>query len=195
MKVRIDEAACEGHGRCFAIAPALFELDELGTSSLIGDGSVSPADEELVRLAAANCPEFAIGISGGVTGARSPRPSISATTSNRISHPRFAKEAMTAFETPLTILGPFRRPVQLLAEKSMNGRASVHDDDAAAALGLLGAPIEGPTHFSQFDPLAYAVWGQRWFERGCISSHFRTMPSTGPSQPPSRPRSPTGARS
>ena len=28
----------------------------------------------------------------------------------------------------------------------------------AAALGLLGAPIEGPTHFSQFDPLAYAVW-------------------------------------
>jgi len=91
MKVRIDEAACEGHGRCFAIAPALFELDELGTSSLIGDGSVSPADEELVRLAAANCPEFAIGISGGVTGARSPRPSISATTSNRISHPRFAQ--------------------------------------------------------------------------------------------------------
>jgi ferredoxin len=64
VKVRIDEAACEGHGRCLAIAPALFELDELGTSSLIGDGSVSPADEELVRLAAANCPEFAIGISG-----------------------------------------------------------------------------------------------------------------------------------
>ena len=63
VRVRIDEAACEGHGRCFAIAPALFELDELGTSSLIGDGSVSP-DAELVRLAAANCPEFAIGISG-----------------------------------------------------------------------------------------------------------------------------------
>ena len=98
---------------------------------------------------------------------------------NRISHPRFAKETMTAFETPLTIRGPFRRPVQLLAEQSMNGRASVHDDDAAAALGLLGAPIEGPTHFSQFDPLAYAVWDQPWFERGCISSHFRTMVISG----------------
>ena len=38
-----------------------------------------------------------------------------------------------------------------------------------------GAPIEGPTHFSQFDPLAYLLWGQEWFERGCISSHFQTM--------------------
>ena len=40
---------------------------------------------------------------------------------------------------------------------------------------LAGAPIEGPTHFSQFDPLAVELWGQAWFERGCISSHFRTM--------------------
>ncbi|MCU1504474.1 MAG: hypothetical protein JWM12_3828, partial [Ilumatobacteraceae bacterium] len=46
---------------------------------------------------------------------------------------------------------------------------------AAASMGLTGAPIEGPTHFSQFDPLAVALWGQAWFERGCISSHFRTM--------------------
>ncbi|HSS08776.1 MAG TPA: hypothetical protein VLL25_02760, partial [Acidimicrobiales bacterium] len=36
-------------------------------------------------------------------------------------------------------------------------------------------PIEAPTHFSQFDPLAAAFWGVAWFERGCISSHFRTM--------------------
>ncbi len=42
-------------------------------------------------------------------------------------------------------------------------------------MGLAGAPIEGPTHFSQFDPLAYAYWGRRWFESGCISAHFRTM--------------------
>jgi hypothetical protein len=51
----------------------------------------------------------------------------------------------------------------------------VHDADSAAALGLIGAPIEGPTHFSQVDPLAVALWGDAWFERGCISSHFRTM--------------------
>jgi Transposase IS116/IS110/IS902 family len=43
--------------------------------------------------------------------------------------------------------------------------ASLHDGEAAASLGLIGAPIEGPTHFSQFDPLALALWGQNWFER------------------------------
>lgn len=79
------------------------------------------------------------------------------------------------FDTPLTITGPLRSPAQMLAEQSYDGHTSVHDEAQAAALGLAGAPIEGPTHFSQFDPLATAVWGQAWFERGCISSHFRTM--------------------
>ena len=51
----------------------------------------------------------------------------------------------------------------------------MHDGDTAASLGLTGAPIEGPTHFSQFDPLAVELWGHAWWERGCISSHFRTM--------------------
>ena len=63
----------------------------------------------------------------------------------------------------------------MLAEQSIDGLTSVHDDATAAALRLTGAPIEGPTHFSQFDPLAYAVWGTAWFERGCISSHFQNM--------------------
>ena len=63
----------------------------------------------------------------------------------------------------------------MLQEQSHDGRMSVHDGDTAASLGLPGAPIEGPTHFSQFDPLAVALWGQAWFEHGCISSHFRTM--------------------
>ncbi len=79
------------------------------------------------------------------------------------------------FDTEITLTGPWRSPAQLLAEQEVDGHASVHDADAAAALGLQGAPIEGPTHFSQFDPLAVALWGDAWFERGCISSHFRTM--------------------
>lgn len=45
----------------------------------------------------------------------------------------------------------------------------------ADSLGLSGAPIEGPTYFSQFDPLAVSLWGQQWFESGCISAHFSTM--------------------
>lgn len=62
MRFRVDVATCEGHGRCYALAPTLVEVDEFGTSSVIGDGSVAPDDEELVRLIAANCPEFAIDI-------------------------------------------------------------------------------------------------------------------------------------
>jgi hypothetical protein len=73
------------------------------------------------------------------------------------------------------LIGPLRRPAQMLADQAYDGHTSVHDDDQAAKLGLAGAPIEGPTHFSQFDPLAVALWGERWFERGCISSHFVTM--------------------
>lgn len=63
----------------------------------------------------------------------------------------------------------------MLDDQAYDGHASVHDADTAASLGLAGAPIEGPTHFSQFDPLAEQLWGQRWFETGTISAHFQTM--------------------
>ena len=79
------------------------------------------------------------------------------------------------FETEITLTGPWRLPVQMLAEQEYDGHASVHDDATAESLGLAGAPIEGPTHFSQIDPLAVAAWGPAWFERGCVSAHFRTM--------------------
>jgi hypothetical protein len=71
--------------------------------------------------------------------------------------------------------GPLRVPAQMLAEQEYAGHTSVHDDETAAKLGLAGAPIEGPTHFSQIDPLAVERWGQRWFEHGCVSSHFLNM--------------------
>lgn len=80
-----------------------------------------------------------------------------------------------AFEAYPELVGAPRRPRQLLADQRHGDRASVHDVSTADALGLAGAPIEGPTHFSQFDPLAYACWGPRWFEVGCISAHFAAM--------------------
>ncbi len=80
-----------------------------------------------------------------------------------------------SFTTPLTLTGPPRRPRQLLDDQSYDGHASVHDEATAGTLGLAGAPIEGPTHLSQVDPLASALWGPRWFETGCVSAHFRTM--------------------
>lgn len=63
----------------------------------------------------------------------------------------------------------------MLSDQAYDGHSSVHDPDTAGQLGLVGAPIEGPTHFSQFDPLAWAMWGPAWFEQGCISAHFLSM--------------------
>jgi ferredoxin len=62
MRVRVDEARCEGHGRCYATTPELFTPDDLGNGHETGDGTV-PADlERRARLAVANCPEHAITI-------------------------------------------------------------------------------------------------------------------------------------
>lgn len=63
----------------------------------------------------------------------------------------------------------------MLGDQEYDGHASVHDDDVADELGLPGAPIEGPTHFSQFDPLAFERWDRQWFETGCVSAHFLNM--------------------
>jgi hypothetical protein len=63
----------------------------------------------------------------------------------------------------------------MLAHQSYGGHASIHDDQLAEKLGFRAAPIEGPTHFSQFVPLCAQLWGQAWFERGCISAHYQTM--------------------
>src|SRR3954451_2419554 len=82
---------------------------------------------------------------------------------------------LMGFATEITLVGPLRSPAQMLQHQEVDGHASIHDAAEAEALGLVGAPIEAPTHFSQFDPLAFATWGQAWFERGCISGHFRTM--------------------
>ncbi len=59
-RIRIDPDRCVGHTRCFAIAPELIELDELGQASVRGGGVVPPELLEKARLAVANCPEFAL---------------------------------------------------------------------------------------------------------------------------------------
>ena len=60
MRVTVDAEKCQGHNRCFALAPELSDVDEYGTAVVIGDGTVSTELADKARLAAANCPEFAI---------------------------------------------------------------------------------------------------------------------------------------
>jgi hypothetical protein len=79
----------------------------------------------------------------------------------------------TITETAETITGPWRRPHQMLHAQVYDSHASIHDDATAQKLGFQGGTIEGPTHFSQFAPLCVSVWGNAWFESGCISAHYR----------------------
>jgi hypothetical protein len=83
--------------------------------------------------------------------------------------------------TPISLAGPLREPRQMLADQSYAGHSSIHDDDTATALGFSAAPIEGPTHFSQFAPLLTTLWGARWFEEGCISAHYQGVVVDGES--------------
>jgi ferredoxin len=59
MKVSVDTGRCQGHARCNAISPEVFDLDEEGFVVLL----TSSIDEHLVasvREAEHNCPERAI---------------------------------------------------------------------------------------------------------------------------------------
>jgi ferredoxin len=62
MKIQIDSALCQGHGRCYDLAPELFGDDDEGFGKVLGDGTVPPGNEQQARLAVANCPERAIAL-------------------------------------------------------------------------------------------------------------------------------------
>lgn len=60
MKLTIDAGKCQGHGRCYDLAPDLFEDDDEGYGLVRGDGVVPADQEDDARRAAANCPEGAV---------------------------------------------------------------------------------------------------------------------------------------
>ncbi|MCU1496422.1 MAG: putative 3Fe-4S ferredoxin [Acidimicrobiales bacterium] len=61
MRITVDTDKCQGHGRCYALAPELFDCDEEGYAVLLApEGLVPAGQEEAATLAADNCPEFAI---------------------------------------------------------------------------------------------------------------------------------------
>ena len=62
MRVQIDSEKCQGHNRCYALAPELFDVDDYGSALVVGDGVVPAEMHDKARLAVANCPEFAITI-------------------------------------------------------------------------------------------------------------------------------------
>lgn len=64
MRLVIDSEKCQGHNRCYALAPELVDVDDLGIAFVIGDGELADDQVAQARLLVANCPEFAITVEG-----------------------------------------------------------------------------------------------------------------------------------
>ena len=60
MRIAYDRGACQGHNRCYLLAPELFDVDDEGYAILLVEGDVPAELEDKARLAADNCPEYAI---------------------------------------------------------------------------------------------------------------------------------------
>jgi ferredoxin len=59
MRITVDQEACTGHGRCWSLAPEVFEADDDGYCST-REVEVPNGHEEQARRAALSCPERAI---------------------------------------------------------------------------------------------------------------------------------------
>jgi ferredoxin len=62
MRVWVDPDKCQGHSRCYALAPELFDVDVEGFAHVVIEGDVPPELEAKAMLAVANCPEGAISV-------------------------------------------------------------------------------------------------------------------------------------
>jgi ferredoxin len=63
VKIRVDVARCTGHGRCYTLAPHVFDADDEG-HCVLRLPEVPPAYEREARSAVQNCPEDALEVSG-----------------------------------------------------------------------------------------------------------------------------------
>jgi ferredoxin len=61
-RVSVDAELCTGHGRCYTLAPDVFDADEVGHSVVLV-GEVSGELEKHAAIGEENCPELAITLS------------------------------------------------------------------------------------------------------------------------------------
>lgn len=60
--IAVDADRCVGHGRCYTLAPEVFDADEVGHSVLRVADVAGPLEEQAAN-AEQNCPEQAITLS------------------------------------------------------------------------------------------------------------------------------------
>ncbi len=61
MRIVLDSDRCTGHGRCYSLAPELFDSDDDGHSVVLAT-EVPEAQESQAWLAVQNCPERCISL-------------------------------------------------------------------------------------------------------------------------------------
>jgi len=66
MRVIVDLARCQGHGRCYDLAPDVFEPDDRGHVEVAVRGDLPPVLRTDAEIAVGNCPESALRLSQSV---------------------------------------------------------------------------------------------------------------------------------
>jgi len=61
MRIELDREACTGHGRCYSLAPEVYEADDDGYCAR-SPGEVPPELERAARIGVESCPEQALTI-------------------------------------------------------------------------------------------------------------------------------------
>ncbi len=60
-RVSVDGARCQGHARCVALAPQLFDIaDDSENAHVLNNGEVTDSLVETAQLAVGVCPERAV---------------------------------------------------------------------------------------------------------------------------------------
>lgn len=59
MRISVKPNTCQGHARCHALAPEIFQLDDSGYI-LPGDIQVPPGQEQIALRGVRACPERAL---------------------------------------------------------------------------------------------------------------------------------------
>jgi len=59
VRIGLDTGLCQGHGRCYSLAPDLFDSDDAGHCVLLVT-DVPPGLEDAARNGVENCPEQAL---------------------------------------------------------------------------------------------------------------------------------------
>ena len=62
MKVSIDGERCSGHGRCYVLAPRVFDTDDRGYGVVRSEGDLDDDLRAEGELAEQSCPEQAISV-------------------------------------------------------------------------------------------------------------------------------------